>query len=201
MDRSRIRHARRQCRSGRHGESEADSFGCGLLQHEPGCVGEGDALVTREPGVAVSIRTADCFPILLADPRNSRRGRGACGVARDRGRCRRNDTRSNAKRFGTEPGTFLPRSGRELAQCCYEVGVEVARQFGMEQAGKIDLGCGKPESADRRGTSSRNGSSWWEDARCATLRNFIPGAAIGNGRDGWFRSSADSRRAWTSRPY
>ena len=37
----------------------------------PGCAGEGDALVTRTParaGVAVSVRTADCFPILLADP-------------------------------------------------------------------------------------------------------------------------------------
>src|SRR5271165_3497371 len=31
------------------------------------CVGEGDALLTREPGLIVSVRTADCFPILLAD--------------------------------------------------------------------------------------------------------------------------------------
>ena len=32
--------------------------------------GEGDGLVTDIPGLWVSIRTADCLPILLADPVN-----------------------------------------------------------------------------------------------------------------------------------
>ena len=31
------------------------------------CVGEGDALITRRPAVTVSVRTADCLPILLVD--------------------------------------------------------------------------------------------------------------------------------------
>src|SRR5580698_9921732 len=38
-----------------------------VADRREGCVGEGDALLTREPGFIVSVRTADCFPILLAD--------------------------------------------------------------------------------------------------------------------------------------
>src|SRR5579862_2257880 len=36
-----------------------------------GIAGEGDALISNQPGLAVSIRTADCLPILLADPRTA----------------------------------------------------------------------------------------------------------------------------------
>ncbi len=35
---------------------------------EPGLAGKGDALVTRRPGLAVSVAAADCVPILLAAP-------------------------------------------------------------------------------------------------------------------------------------
>src|SRR5271156_3571555 len=41
-----------------------------LMAEFPGLCGEGDALVTNHPGVAISIRTADCYPILLADGRH-----------------------------------------------------------------------------------------------------------------------------------
>src|SRR5579863_8246013 len=33
-----------------------------------GCVGPGDALLTGQAGWTLSVRTADCFPVLLADP-------------------------------------------------------------------------------------------------------------------------------------
>jgi len=41
-----------------------------LTAEQTGCAGEGDALVTARAGVPVSVRTADCYPILLADGRN-----------------------------------------------------------------------------------------------------------------------------------
>ena len=41
-----------------------------LIADRPGALGEGDALVTHHPDLAVSIRTADCYPILLADAKN-----------------------------------------------------------------------------------------------------------------------------------
>jgi hypothetical protein len=33
-----------------------------------GWLGEGDGLISREPGLMVAVRTADCFPVVIADP-------------------------------------------------------------------------------------------------------------------------------------
>src|SRR5579885_640904 len=38
-----------------------------LEASSPGVVGQGDALITRRSGLKISVRTADCYPILLAD--------------------------------------------------------------------------------------------------------------------------------------
>jgi polyphenol oxidase len=42
-------------------------------------------------------------------------------------------------KFGTEAADVWAAIGPGIGGCCYEVGVEVARQFGLEQAGRIDL--------------------------------------------------------------
>src|SRR5436189_4746081 len=36
----------------------------------PGCVAEGDALLSDTPGQLVGVKTADCLPILLVDERH-----------------------------------------------------------------------------------------------------------------------------------
>ena len=104
-----------------------------------GCAGEGDALVTRERGLAVSIRTADCFPILLADPvRRSVaavhagwRGTAASVVLSSLGRMK--------SEFGTDPRDVFAAIGPGIGSCCYEVGLEVAQRFGKGEAGRLDL--------------------------------------------------------------
>ena len=104
-----------------------------------GVAGEGDALVTAQTGVPVSIRTADCYPILLADPRNlvvaavhaGWRGTAAGIVVKTIEQMR--------ARFGSDAGNLRVAIGPGIGGCCYEVGIEVARQFGLESAGKIDL--------------------------------------------------------------
>ncbi|MBZ5631957.1 MAG: peptidoglycan editing factor PgeF [Acidobacteriia bacterium] len=110
-----------------------------LAAHGPGCAGEGDALLTSEPGVAVSVRTADCFPILLADP-NTRAvaavHAGWRGTAA--GVVRASLTRMRSE-FGTDPRNVFAAIGPGIGACCYEVGIEVARQFGMPEAGNLDL--------------------------------------------------------------
>jgi len=110
-----------------------------LVAGEPGCIGEGDALLACEPGVAVSVRTADCFPILLADPKTHTvaaihagwRGTvsGVVGTSLDRMR----------SEFGTDPVNIYAAIGPGIGACCYEVGIEVARQFGKAEAGTLDL--------------------------------------------------------------
>lgn len=104
-----------------------------------GCAGEGDALVTREPGLAVSVRTADCFPILLADPHTH-------GVAAIHAGWRGTDAgvvssalaRMQAD-FGTQPRDVFAAIGPGIGRCCYQVGLDVARKFGMHQPGYLDL--------------------------------------------------------------
>ena len=54
-----------------------------------GCVGHGDALVTATPGRLIGIRTADCVPLLFADPKTGSSQQltpdGAALSARSRG--------------------------------------------------------------------------------------------------------------------
>ena len=104
-----------------------------------GCAGEGDALVSREPGLAVSIRTADCFPILLADPVTRSvaavhagwRGTAASVVISSLGRMQ--------SEFGTYPRDVYAAIGPGIGSCCYEVGLEVAERFGKREPGRLDL--------------------------------------------------------------
>ena len=47
-------------------------------------------------------------------------------------------------RFGTEAADLRVAIGPGIGGCCYEVGVEVARQFGLEQAGTNRSGRNQP---------------------------------------------------------
>jgi YfiH family protein len=106
---------------------------------QPGCAGEGDALVTDQAGLSVSVRTADCFPVLLADQRCRAvaavhagwRGTAA-GIVGE------TIQRMHAQ-FGTDAEDLLVAIGPGIGACCYEVGLEVALRFGLECAGCIDL--------------------------------------------------------------
>jgi YfiH family protein len=111
-----------------------------VADRREGCVGEGDALLTREAGVTVSVRTADCLPILLADTVDRAvaavhagwRGTHAHIVKETIGRMERE--------FGTDPGNIVAAIGPGIGPCCYEVGEDVARLFGMDRAGRLDIG-------------------------------------------------------------
>ncbi len=110
-----------------------------LLGDQIGCAGEGDALVTALAGVPVSVRTADCYPVLLADDRNRAvaavhagwRGTAAHIVIRT--------LEEMHRLFGTVSADVYAAIGPGIGACCYEVGTDVARKFGAEHAGRIDL--------------------------------------------------------------
>lgn len=104
-----------------------------------GCLGEADALVTAAPGVAVSIRTADCIPILLADRRT---GAIAAVHAGWRGTAARIAAETLARlraEFGTHPEDILAAIGPGIGPCCYQVGADVARQFGESGPARLNL--------------------------------------------------------------
>jgi len=88
--------------------------------------GEGaDALATGVPGHAVGIRTADCVPVLLADPRS---GRVAVAHAGWRGVVAGVVTRA-ALAVGVPTERLVAAIGPSIGPCCFEVGEDVAVQI------------------------------------------------------------------------
>jgi purine-nucleoside/S-methyl-5'-thioadenosine phosphorylase / adenosine deaminase len=90
---------------------------------------QGDAHFTRERGVLLTVQTADCIPILLADTKQ----RAVAAIhAGWRGTLRRIATKTLGRmqmEFGTNPKDVIAALGPGIGRCCYEVGPEVAREF------------------------------------------------------------------------
>jgi purine-nucleoside/S-methyl-5'-thioadenosine phosphorylase / adenosine deaminase len=104
-----------------------------------GILGEGDALLENTPGSVVAVKTADCIPILLVD---ERRRAVAAVHAGWRGTAARIVTGAigrMAERFGTVTADLHAAIGPGIGVCCYEVGPEVAAEFGGQGRGKLDL--------------------------------------------------------------
>jgi len=84
-----------------------------------------DALATDLRGVLLGVKTADCVPIIVGDPRT-----GACAAVHAgwRGTLARIVNHALARmreEFGTDPGDVRAALGPAALGCCYEVGAEV----------------------------------------------------------------------------
>ncbi len=106
-----------------------------------------DALSTSNPGIRIAVKTADCLPILLADPvkrvvaavhagwRGTAAGIAAASAA------------ALKDRYGCRPEDLLATFGPSIGPCCFEVGPDVAPRFSnlfperddLHQRTKIDL--------------------------------------------------------------
>ncbi|MGH9358969.1 MAG: peptidoglycan editing factor PgeF [Candidatus Acidiferrales bacterium] len=89
----------------------------------------GDALLTSQPSILLTVRAADCLPVLLVDPKQ----RVIAAVhAGWRGLLRRvvEKTVGEMRRiFGCEPRNLFAALGPSIRGCCYEVGPEVVDAF------------------------------------------------------------------------
>jgi len=89
----------------------------------------GDGLMTDEPGVLLGILTADCLPILVADPkrravaafhagwRGTLKGVVEQGIATMR------------REFGSDPRDLTAAIGPGIGSCCFAIGAEVEDLF------------------------------------------------------------------------
>jgi polyphenol oxidase len=95
-----------------------------------GSLGEGDALIENTPGVLVAVKTADCIPVLIIDPRN----RAVAAVhAGWRGTVKDIAGRAIAElhsKFSSRAEDLHVAIGPGIGKCCYEVGPDVGQQFG-----------------------------------------------------------------------
>lgn len=90
---------------------------------------EADVVVSDDPAVAVSVRVADCVPLLMAD---RRRGVVAAAHAGWRGAAShivRAAVEALGQAFGSRPGDLVAAVGPSIGPCCYQVGPEVRLAF------------------------------------------------------------------------
>jgi YfiH family protein len=110
-----------------------------LLVDAPGPQGEGDALISNRAGVGLSIRTADCLPILLADPRSRAVAAVHAGWRGVVSEIVSKTIHQMCHRFDSKPEDLIVAIGPGIGPCCFEVGPEVALQFQMTGRTKVDL--------------------------------------------------------------
>ena len=118
-----------QIRRAACGEFQYWLGGC-RMPEEPGLTQpRGDALLTDQAGILLSVATADCLPVLLADPKlrvvaavhAGWRGALARIVEKTVGEMRRV--------YGAEPRSLLAVIGPSIRVCCYAVEEEVEEAF------------------------------------------------------------------------
>jgi YfiH family protein len=84
-----------------------------------------DIQLTSDAGIAMAVQTADCLPILLADPRT---GAVAAAHAGWRGLAARVPevvVSAMTQEFGSQASDLIVAIGPAIGACCYEVGVDV----------------------------------------------------------------------------
>jgi polyphenol oxidase len=110
-----------------------------IVQDAAGPLGEGDALISNRPAVVVGVKTADCVPILLVDPVTRAVAAihaGWRGTAED---IAGTAVRALTERWSVSPKNVRAAIGPSIGVCCYEVGPEVARRFGIEVSNSVHI--------------------------------------------------------------
>ncbi len=110
-----------------HGASAA-VFRCGEVPSSASAT-DADILATDDPGLALAVRTADCVPILIADPAS---GAVVAAHAGWRGLALRVPgvaVGTLTTTWGSRAGELVAAVGPSIGPCCYEVGRDVRERF------------------------------------------------------------------------
>jgi YfiH family protein len=111
-------------------------------QTPPQVAGEqADALVSDQPGATVGVQTADCVPVLLADPRRRVVAAAHAGWRGIVAGVLQATVQQMTARFGCAPADLAAALGPAIGPAAYEVGPEVAEKFeALPGAVLADLG-------------------------------------------------------------
>lgn len=90
---------------------------------------EADALVAPGPGQGIAVKTADCLPLLLADPASRVVAAVHAGWRGSAANIPAAAVGFLTQRYGILPHSLLAAAGPCIRACCFEVGPEVAGQF------------------------------------------------------------------------
>lgn len=90
---------------------------------------KGDALISATPGLVLAVQTADCIPILLADPKRKVVAAVHAGWRGTLARIVMKTIGRMTMLHGTRPADVRAALGPGVGRCCYPVGLEVVQQF------------------------------------------------------------------------
>ena len=142
---------------------------------------EADGIITEQVGIALGILTADCLPILIADPIKMVAGALHAGWRGTVAGIARRAVEKMTEEFGSVPDDLIAVMGPHIGACCYEVGREVSDKF-KEAFGantrsvitgdstKVDLKAANTEELLKAGLTAKNISS---EAPCTLCDNYL----------------------------
>lgn len=93
---------------------------------------EGDALATAAEGIALAVKTADCFPVLIADRAKRAIAAVHSGWRGTLSRILFLTIQEMRIHFGSSPSDLIVAVGPGIRSCCFEVGSDVAGLFERE---------------------------------------------------------------------
>jgi YfiH family protein len=89
----------------------------------------GDGLITRAPGILLSVLTADCLPIIVVDTKQQAVGVFHAGWRGTLKRIVEKGVGEMQRYFGSRPADLKAAIGPGIRVCCYQVGPEVKEAF------------------------------------------------------------------------
>ncbi len=118
-----------QVRRGSGGELEFRPSGYAVSSGSSRQVPAGDALMTDERGILLSVRVADCLPVLLVDPQRPAVAAIHAGWRGGLQRVVEKTVGVMRRVFGSDPRHLLAALGPSIRACCCAVGQEVVDAF------------------------------------------------------------------------
>jgi len=88
-----------------------------------------DAMVTDVPGVLLSVRSADCVPLLYWDGEHRAVGAAHCGWRGTLQKLQQKTALEMQKLYGTDLGRLRVAMGPCIQKCCYEVSGDFRENF------------------------------------------------------------------------
>jgi len=90
---------------------------------------EGDAMATRVENIALTVKSADCLPVLIVDPAKNAVAAVHSGWRGTLSEILLCTIREMQRAFGSDPSQLLTAIGPGIRACCYEIGSDVADLF------------------------------------------------------------------------
>ena len=97
--------------------------------HQPQKPLAGDGLITNVPGIVLSVRVADCLPVLIADPARRAVGAFHAGWRGTLGRMVEKGVGEFRRQFGSDPADLVAAIGPGIHRCCYQVSEDLREKF------------------------------------------------------------------------